>query len=180
MRILALTLAVVGLAPAASAQMRPMPAVFAGGSFAAAPNDGDSRMRAVTRGRSFQSFGEQRERAVLGIVRIRAAAHRRIALDVAGGAGVLLQHHEASFAPCFSGCEVSSVRTLDHTATAIAAGVDVPIHIARHFEMAATGRYYFLQCGDNLPDDPRDLLPWQFEYRSSARIVIGGGARVVW
>ena len=135
--------------------------------------------RAGTSGRSFRATGEQRERALLGVVRGRAGGNR-IAVDLIGGAGILSQHHEAAFTPCFTGCEVASTTELEHRAPVFAFGAEMPIRVAPHIVVAPFGRYYFLRRGNNLPSGPTDLLPWQFEYRSSQRATVGGLARVVW
>lgn len=136
--------------------------------------------RASTRGISFQSFGEQREFAVLGMVRGRLAGAGRLGLDLTGGAGVLFQRHESSFLPCAVGCTMSRDEVMTNRASAFAFGADVPFRLARHFEIAAVGRYYFLNRGDHLPSDPRDLLPWQFEWRSSSRFGVGVTGRAAW
>ena len=137
-------------------------------------------LEAVTRGQSFQSWGEQRERAVIGTARVRLAGNDRIALDAAGGAGVLFQHHELQFFPCFTGCEAASTETMTSNAPAFLIGGDVPIQLARHFVVAATGRVYFFNRGNHVTEDPRDPLPWQFEWRSSQRFALGVTARAVW
>jgi hypothetical protein len=133
-----------------------------------------------TAGRSFRSLGEQRERALMGLMRVRVSGSERVAVDLVGGAGVLWQRHSVFFAPCFSGCAVSADGALTDHAPALVAGVDVPIRAGRYFSIAAIGRYFFLRRGDNVPSGPTDQLPWQFEYRSSGRIAIGASARVVW
>jgi len=133
-----------------------------------------------TRGASFHSTGEQRERAVVGLMRVRVTGRERIAFDLVGGAGALFQRHTAETAPCFSGCAVSSPTAYSHRAPVLVAGADMPIRFGRRFSIAAIGRYYGLRRGDNTPDDPRQPIPWQFEHHSSARFGVGGSARVTW
>lgn len=135
----------------------------------------------VTQGQGFQSFGEQRERAIIGTLRARLAGSGPVALDAVGGAGVLFQHHELRLSPCFSGCEVLVVETMTNRAPAFLAGADVPVRLGGHFGIAATGRIYFLNRGEHVTVDPRtELIPWQFEWQSSQRFALGITARAVW
>jgi len=137
-------------------------------------------LEVTTSGQSFQSSGEQEELALLGTVRVRLAGNHRIAFDAAGGAGVLFQHHEREFFPCFTGCEASVTETMTNQAPAFLIGGDVPIQLARHFAIAATGRVYFFNRGEHVTEDPRDPVPFQFEWRSSQRFAVGVTARAIW
>lgn len=133
-----------------------------------------------TRGNSFRSRGEQRERAIVGLLRGRVWGSERVALDLVGGAGALFQRHIASQAPCFSGCAVAVSGEYTHRAPVLVAGADVPIRLGHAFSIAAIGRYYSMRRGDNTPDDPRTPIPWQFEHESSSRLSAGASARVIW
>lgn len=133
-----------------------------------------------TSGRTFHSTGEQRERALMGMMRVRAGGNDRVALDAVGGGGVLFQRHIAATEPCFDGCAAAFTTELSARSPAFVAGVDVPIRIASHFSIAALGRYYFLNRGDHTSTDPREPVTWQFEYVSSRKLAAGAAARVHW
>jgi hypothetical protein len=107
---------------------------------------------ASTRGRSFQSFGRQEERALVGLVRVRAITFDRSALDFVGGAGVLFQHHELRFAPCFSGCAETRREMLTNRAPALAVGAEMPVRITRHFSLTGVARYYAFRRGEHVTD----------------------------
>ena len=134
-----------------------------------------------TSGISFRSRGEQRERAIVGLLRIRTTGRARVALDVVGGAGALFQRHTAIEAPRVSS-QLDPTVTFEYThrTPLFVAGADVPIRLARNFSIAAIGRYYMMRRGDNTPEDPRQPIRWQFEHQSSSRIAIGAAARVTW
>jgi hypothetical protein len=133
-----------------------------------------------TAGQSFRSTGEQQERAVVALMRVRINGRERLAFDVVGGAGALFQRHTAMQAPCFSGCAATFASEFKHVAPVYFAGADVPIRLGRHFSIAAISRYYWLRRGDNTPQNPREPLPWQFEHKSSSRLAVGAAARVTW
>ena len=130
-----------------------------------------------TSGISFTSAGRQIERVLVGLVRARVGASDRLAVDLVGGGGVLFQHHELRNGPC-SGCPITFQSDFDQRAPAFVAGVDVPVRAGRHFEVDPTVRYYALQRGDHTTALP-NIVPWQFEFKSSARLafVINGRAR---
>lgn len=134
----------------------------------------------ATSGRSFRSTGEQRERAILGLVRGRVAARERVAADLVGGAGVLFQRHMLAQQACFIECAPSFTGELTKRAPMFVFGFDVPVRLGPYLSIAAIGRYYFLRRRDDAPSGPTDSLPWQFESRPSSRIAIGASARVTW
>jgi hypothetical protein len=137
--------------------------------------------RGSTRGRTFQSFGKQKERAVLAVARLRVASRRRMSLDAVAGGGVLFQHHELEDAACFLGCTASRTDSMTNRATAFAIGADVPIRVASHFSIAPLGRVYFFRRGEHVTVVPGDaFLPWQFEWLPSRRLAIGVTARATW
>lgn len=133
-----------------------------------------------TSGITFHSTGEQRERALVGLLRVRLIGRARVALDLVGGGGVLFQRHLAETEPCFSRCPALHMTEVTNRAPAFLVGADVPIQVGRHFSIAAIGRYYSLKRGEHTATDPREPIPWQFEYESSSRIAVGASARVTW
>ncbi len=134
---------------------------------------------AETSGRSFWASGRQRERILVGLLRARVTGSDRVALDLVGGAGVLLQHHEQRQAPCFSGCADTIAEELDHQAPAFALGADVPLRVTPHVWLNAAIRWYALRRGDHVTGFPAEI-PWQFEWRSSNRFAMGVTGRVGW
>jgi hypothetical protein len=128
----------------------------------------------------FQIAGRQQERVVIGLLRARLGNAGRLAFDVVGGAGVVFQRHETgNCTPAQTRCEAIDGPALEERAAAVAAGVDLPVRLARHFELAAIGRTYFLRRGEHTSaSDPS--LPWQFEWRSSTRLAILVDGRIVW
>jgi hypothetical protein len=132
-----------------------------------------------TRGITFDSKGEQRERAIAGLLRVRTAASDRVALDLIGGAGALFQRHTAIEASCL-GCPTALTAKDADRASVLVAGADVPVRLGDHFSMAGVARYYVMRRGDNTPEDPRTPIRWQFEHESSGRLSVGGSARVTW
>jgi hypothetical protein len=96
---------------------------------------------AATRGQSFNSSGSQSEQVVVGVLRARAAATNKVTVDVMGGGGVLFQHHELTFAGCFTGCEPSR-GSVDRRTPAFAIGFDVPFQLRRHVEVNWLMRFY--------------------------------------
>lgn len=133
----------------------------------------------ATSGRSFRSSGEQRERALVGVLRARAGGSERVAVDLVGGAGVLFQRHLAITTSCFIECVETFTTELTSRAPVFVAGVDVPIRIGRHFSIAPIGRYYFLRR-ERTTSVPNEPVPWQFEYAPSSRMGVGLSARVSW
>ncbi|HUE87878.1 MAG TPA: hypothetical protein VMO26_17535 [Vicinamibacterales bacterium] len=134
---------------------------------------------ASTRGRSFQAFGRQEERALIGLARVRAWGFDHWAVDLVGGAGVLFQHHELRSAPCFSGCAETRRETLAHRAAAFSLGAEIPVRVTGHFSLSAVARYCALRRGEHVTELP-NLIPWQYEWKSSARIGVGIVGRAVW
>jgi hypothetical protein len=130
---------------------------------------------ASTHGQSFNTAGRQTERVVVGVLRARLAATDKIAADLVAGGGVLFQHHELAFAPCFTGC-ASSVGSVDRRAPAFAMGFDVPFRLGRHIEVNWLTRFYPLRRADNR-DQPTNL--W-LETKPSALMFIGMSARATW
>jgi hypothetical protein len=134
---------------------------------------------ASTSGRSFNASGRQEERVLMGLVRGRVWAIDRVAFDVVGGVGLLFQHHELRFAPCFTGCPDTARETLNRHAPAVAVGAEVPIRIGRHVAVTGIARYYALRRGEHVSEVPV-VIPWQYEWRSSARFGLGVTGRAVW
>jgi hypothetical protein len=128
----------------------------------------------------FQISGRQEERVVIGLLRVRLGRSGRLAFDVVGGGGVVFQHHETgSCIPPQARCETTDGPVIDERAPALAVGLDVPVRLARHFEVAAAARSYFLRRGEHTSES--DLsLQWQYEWRSSTRLAILVGGRILW
>lgn len=127
-----------------------------------------------------QIAGRQEERVILGVLRGRLTGTRRWALDVVGGAGVLFQHHESGgCVPAVARCENTAGRALDERAPAFVFGIDVPVRVARHFEIAAAVRAYGLRRGEHTSAQEINLS-WQYEWRSSMRAVATLNGRLVW
>lgn len=135
--------------------------------------------RAVTRGITFQSFGEQHERAVLGMARVRLAANDVAALEAVIGAGIMFQRHELRNSSCVM-CDVTRTETMTNRARAYAVGADVPVRVTDHFSIGVLTRLYFLNRGDHTGSGPPDEPPWQFTWRSSRRFGVGATARATW
>lgn len=133
----------------------------------------------ATRGRSFSASGRQKERMVTGLLRVRAAANDKVAIDVVGGAGVLLQHHELRFAPCFSGCADLRRESIDERAPSFVLGADVPFRLGRHIGVSAVIRYYALRRAEHVSDTAAPI-PWQYETKPSTRLAVGVSARAAW
>jgi len=133
-----------------------------------------------TRGISFRSSGEQRERTLVGLVRGRIVSSDRIAFDAVGGAGLLFQHHEQRLSPCFSGCPDIVDETLDRRAPAFAGGAEVPIRIASHLSLVPIIHAYVLRRGEHRTTVPTQPIPWQYEWSSSTRLFVGGNATIGW
>ena len=127
-----------------------------------------------------QIAGRQEERVLLGLLRFRLAGVNRLALDVVGGAGMLFQHHESGgCVPAQNRCENTDGLSLDERAPAFVLGLDVPIRVARHFEIAADARAYLLRRGEHTSATDVNLS-WQYEWRSSTRVALGVIGRFVW
>lgn len=127
-----------------------------------------------------QIAGSQEERVLLAMVRARVAGMNRWALDVVGGAGVLFQHHESGGCePAQNRCEDTDDRSLDERAPAFAIGLDIPVRVARHLEIAGDVRAYFLRRGEHTSASDINLS-WQNEWRSSTRAAAAIVGRVVW
>lgn len=135
--------------------------------------------RAVTRGITFESHGEQHERAVLGTARVRLAASDVAALDAVMGAGIMFQRHELRNSACVR-CDATRTETMINRAPAYAVGVDVPIRVTDHLSIGVLSRVYFLNRGDHTGSGPPDEPPWQFTWRSSRRFGVGATARATW
>jgi hypothetical protein len=127
-----------------------------------------------------QSAGRQEERVLLVMVRARLAGMNRWALDVVGGAGILFQHHESGRCePAQIRCEDTDDRSLDERAPAFAIGLDIPVRVARHLEVAGEVRAYFLRRGEHTSESDINLS-WQYEWQSSTRAAAVIVRRVVW
>lgn len=136
-------------------------------------------LTAVTSGLSFNASGRQRERTALGVLRARAAGNGRVAIDLVGGGGVLFQHHELRFAPCFTGCADSRRESLDSRAPAFVLGADVPFRLGRRIALSAGTRYYALRRAKRI-SDTATLIPWQYETKPSTRLTLGVSVRAGW
>ena len=102
------------------------------------------------------------------------------AVDVVGGAGVLFQHHEmGGCEPAVVRCEDTSGPALDERAAAFMGGLDVPIHLAPHFAVAAALRAYFLRRSNHISGGDISY-PWQQEWRPSTRAAVAVNARLLW
>lgn len=134
---------------------------------------------ASTSGSSFHASGKQEERVLVGLLRGRTFSRANVAVDVVGGAGVLFQHHEQRFAPCFSGCPDTVSEMLNRKAPSFMLGAEIPIRLARHAAITGTARYYYLRRGEHVTELPA-LSPWQYEWRSSTRLSVGIAARALW
>ncbi len=127
-----------------------------------------------------QIAGRQEERLLLAMVRARVGGMNRWAMDMAGGAGVLFHHHESGGCePAQNRCQDTDDRFLDERAPAFAIGLDVPVRIASHLEIAAEVRAYFLRRGQHTSESDINLS-WQYEWRSSTRAVAALVGRAVW
>ena len=140
-----------------------------------------SAVSGATRGITWRASGRQEERVLLGLLRFRALASERFGLDIVGGAGVLFQHHEKWFEDCFLGSCGDTLETLHRRAPALVVGAEVPIRLGRHFWVAGLARCYALRRGDHVAEQhPRELIPWQYEWKSSTRVAFGISARAGW
>jgi hypothetical protein len=128
----------------------------------------------------FQSSGRQEEQVLIGLLRLRLTATPRWGLDVVGGAGVLFQHHASGLCdPAQAECDATDGPSRDERALALAAGADVPIILARHVAIVPAVRAYWLRRGEHTSDIDINL-PWQFEWKSSARLAAFASGRVIW
>lgn len=93
-----------------------------------------------------------------------------------------MHHHESwRCTPASASCAGTGVATasVDAVAPVFVLGVEVPFAVARHFEIAAGARAYFLRRGEHV--SAGDVhLDWQNEWRSSTRAALLGSARFVW
>ena len=127
-----------------------------------------------------QIAGRQDERVLLAVLRARLGGVNRWAVDAVGGGGILLQHHATgACVPAQNRCENTDGLFLDERAPAFAVGLDIPVRVARHFEIATAVRAYFLRRGEHTSESDINL-PWQYERRSSTRGAIVIGGRFVW
>jgi hypothetical protein len=136
-------------------------------------------MTATTRGRSFEATGRQQETAFLGLVRFRAGARARMAVDLVGGAGLLRQHHEWDQSACFSGCAFRRLGEEDVNAVATVAGVDIPLRLGRHFSVGPELRLYGLHRAHRVSEVP-DIVAFPFETKPSIRCAVSASGRFTW
>jgi hypothetical protein len=115
---------------------------------------------------------KQREISVLGVFRERAWGRSRLAVDIIGAAGVLLQHRETSTAYRFSPPSTAISTIEDRRSPAFAVGMDLPLLLAPHVAVAPLARLYFLQRGL--------LYTADVARGSSTRPAIGLSGRVMW
>ena len=128
----------------------------------------------------FQSAGRQEEQVLLATLRARVGGASRWAADVVGGAGILFQHHgSGTCVPAQVRCENTDAGSLDERAPAFALGLDVPLRMARHFDVVADARTYFLRRREHTSRTDINLS-WQYEWQSSTRTAIGLIGRIVW
>jgi len=134
------------------------------------------RVAGGTRGASFELNERQAEWLLQGIVRVRAWAGPRIALDVAGGVGALVQDRNTTFRSCgFDGRAVVCAETLDtedRRSLALSAGLEAPVAVAPHVAIAVLVRVLSLQRGRF--DSPTALRA------SSLRVMASVSGRVGW
>lgn len=127
-----------------------------------------------------QHSGRQTERLLLAMIRARAAGSSRIALDIVAGGGLLFQRHQSG--SCIFAqprCEDTSSESLEKRTRAYTVGVDVPIRVVTHFEIAGSARVYFLRRGVRTAN--AFLVPsWPFEWEPSTRTAAILTGRVIW
>lgn len=133
-----------------------------------------------TSGNGWTSSGTQQERHLIGLMRGRLFGGTHLALDVVGGVGVLMQHHERLEALCYVGVCNPRSDTLDENSRAFAFGADVTLGGNRHFSVVTLARYYVLERGDHKSTAPLFDVPWQYEWSSSTRFTFAVTARVGW
>jgi hypothetical protein len=114
---------------------------------------------------------EQREIAVLGVLRERVWNSARVALDIVGGAGALFQHRETLIADRFFPSAASTVIE-DRGSPAFVLGADLPIALAEHLALSPELRWYFLQRGS--------LDTLNVTRQSSNRPAVGVSGRLTW
>ena len=115
---------------------------------------------------------EQKEISLLGVLRERVWRTNRVAVDIMGGAGVLLQHRETSVANRFAPAATAIETIEDRRSPAFALGIDVPLLLARHVALAPEVRLYCAQRGT--------LNTANVTRASSQRPAVGLSGRVVW
>lgn len=125
-----------------------------------------------------QIAGREVEHVVAGVLRGRLAGRGAWAVDVVGGAGILVhQHFRGSCTPPQeprTKCATEQ-RTLYGRSPAIVAGVDLPVQAAPHLAVVLQPRYFVLRRGDSPAG-----AGFQDEHRSSTRFAVSAGARVMW
>jgi hypothetical protein len=119
---------------------------------------------------SFSQRHVQNETVLLGVVRVRAARRDRLALDVMGGAGTVLQHRETRVAYRHVRTQTDTID--DRRSPAFVLGVDTPITIAPHVAVVPHVRWYFLHRGV--------LYAPSFSRSASTRPAIGLSGRLIW
>jgi hypothetical protein len=129
-----------------------------------------------TRGISFELSERQEEHVLLGVLRVRPSVRGRVAVDLLGGAGVLLQHRETTFRSCgFSGGAPICAEQPDverRQSLVLAAGLDVPMALTRHLAVAPIVRVLALRRGE--------LETSTALRRSSIRLLMGASMLVGW
>jgi hypothetical protein len=111
----------------------------------------------------------QQEHAVFGSVRARAASRERIAVDVTGAAGVLMQSRELS-----SRSRLVETRSVTARSPAFAARVELPVALARHAAIAPAAAVYFLRRAE-----ATEALALS-RTEPSIRMTFGVTAQVIW
>ena len=128
----------------------------------------------------FQSSGRQEEQVLVGLLRARLAGAGVWAVDLVGGAGVLLQHHATGLCdPAQTVCEADDGPAVDERALTLVFGADLPLRLARHFSLVPAFRLYSLRRGDHTSETDINL-PWQFEWQSSTRAAVLVSGRATW
>lgn len=86
-----------------------------------------------------QHSGRQTERLLLAMIRARAAGSSHVSLDIVGGGGLLFQRHQAG--SCIFAeprCDDTSGESREKRTRAHTVGVDVPVRVARHFDIVSS------------------------------------------
>jgi hypothetical protein len=131
---------------------------------------------------TFRTSGTQTERMALGLVRGRVAWSKDVAVDAIGGAGILYQRYEARETVCLVGfrpCVDTRNETLNRRSPAFMIGGETPFRVAPHVFVVPHVRVYFLRRGEH-HSSAIERVPWQLEWSSSTRGMIGLSGQVGW
>jgi hypothetical protein len=104
----------------------------------------------------------QREQAWVAELRLRLRSAPHAAFDVVAGGGLLRQQREGRYtvvaAPCASACPVTTVTAEpSRSSPVVTAGFDLPVRLAPHVSLAASGRISWMHRGElDVSTWPRD------------------------